>query len=543
VDVLTLRVFVRRPVVLLVLLFVAGTYAGLTVDVPRHFLLAGSMAFCLCAFLCTFPGSRAQHPALFQLLATVFIAFSTFLAGWLSAEVSPFNSRGGWSSGLSWMAGEKVEITGVVSGDADVLPASRSKGVVARFSLRVKEIVPAGCFLPAGRGEIQVLLYGPGEFDVPSYGECWRISGKISRPGSALNGMPARPPSFTANSYNAHFVEGGHGWWLADRCYAARRASAAYLSAGIEEHKQTVDILHSLLLGYRRLSYEMRQVFVFTGTLHIFAISGSHVVVFAGIIIVILGMLRISSVYWGFILAPLLCAYTFATGLQSSAARACIMAIIYWSAPLLGRRPDGITALAVSALIIVGAVPTQLFDRGFILSFVCVLGLIVLYPMINGPVQRRLEPDPLRLQPETRVMTLLRAAGRGLWSLTAMSISAWLVSAPLTAYFFGNFTPAGLLANLIVVPVSALVILTGCLSLVLGACVHWLAVIFNHANIALIWLMVRPMELMAQIPYANIKIDNVPVWSLFVWYSLLAGWVFRRKCRLMNFQKYGDSFP
>ena len=92
------------------------------------------------------------------------------------------------------------------------------------------------------------------------------------------------------------------------------------------------------------------------------------------ILIAILGMFRVSSVYWGLFLAPLLCMYTFATGMQTSAVRACIMAMIYWGAPLLGRKADSLTALCVSALLIVGAVPTQLLDKGFILSFVCVLG-------------------------------------------------------------------------------------------------------------------------------------------------------------------------
>ena len=62
----------------------------------------------------------------------------------------------------------------------------------------------------------------------------------------------------------------------------------------------------------------------------------------------------------------------------------------------------------------------------------------------------------------------MRIAAKGLWSMVAMSISAWLVSAPLTAYFFGNFTPMGIVANLIVSPLSELVITAGCLSLVTG---------------------------------------------------------------------------
>ena len=147
-------------------------------------------------------------------------------------------------------------------------------------------------------------------------------------------------------------------------------------------------------------------------------------VVVAGILIFVLQVLGVSRVHWGLFLAPLLVGYTVAIGMPASAARAALMAIIYFSAPLLRRKADVLSSLALAALIILAVAPSQLFDLGFILSFVCVLGLIILCPLISDPLMKLLEPDPLRLQPEEVWVTTLRNVGRYSSSLLALAVAA-----------------------------------------------------------------------------------------------------------------------
>ena len=73
--------------------------------------------------------------------------------------------------------------------------------------------------------------------------------------------------------------------------------------------------------------------------------------------------------YWVYILAPLLLIYTFATGLRPSAVRACLMALFYFSAPVVGRRFNALSALATTALAVHLFAPAYIFDLGCILSF------------------------------------------------------------------------------------------------------------------------------------------------------------------------------
>lgn len=323
----------------------------------------------------------------------------------------------------------------------------------------------------------------------------------------------------------------------------ARRSASGCLSTGVEDFTQSGEILQALLLGYRsRMSPEVREAFVATSTLHIFAISGSHVVVWAALVTAVCRGFRVSRIYWGAILVPLLAAYTLATGASASAVRACIMASVYFLGPWVHRKTDSLSTVAVAALLILAWNPGQLLDVGFQLSFVVVIGLIVLYGPLDRIFARPLQPDPLRLQPEPRARRWGRAALRTFASLVAASCAAWLVSTPLTVWFFGRFTPVGLIANLVVIPLSSAVMLCGALSVVLGTAVaRILADVFNHAAVAVIWLMTVTTQWMAAIPGLSVQVPDVPAWSVALWYGVIGALALAWKCRPADLEKDGQG--
>ena len=82
--------------------------------------------------------------------------------------------------------------------------------------------------------------------------------------------------------------------------------------------------------------------------------------VVAAVITVLLSACGIPRTRWILFVGPLLIAYTVMTGLQASAVRACIMALVFWSAPLLGRKADIYTALAASAVLLLAITPSPI---------------------------------------------------------------------------------------------------------------------------------------------------------------------------------------
>ena len=198
------------------------------------------------------------------------------------------------------------------------------------------------------------------------------------------------------------------------------------------------------------------------------------------------------------------------------------MAIIYFLAPLMGRKGDSVSALAVAAACILAVAPFQLLQPGFIFSFIVVAGLIALFPVFRSPLESLFEWEPLSIEPEPRwhreVRLIIRRAG----SVAALSLAAWLVSAPLTAYFFGRFSPVALLGNVFVIPLAFLIVVSGALSFLFGSCVAFLGVAFNHANVALVSLLLSGIRVLANVPGGSIPVTKPPLWAILAWYLLLA---------------------
>jgi competence protein ComEC len=242
-------------------------------------------------------------------------------------------------------------------------------------------------------------------------------------------------------------------------------------------------------------------------------------------LVFVLTACRIPRTHWILFLAPLLIAYTAATGMSSSAVRACIMAIAFFAAPLLGREGDALSALSLAAISILIVRPDQLFDPGFLLSFSAVLGLICLYPPFQSYATRRVGPDPLRVQPEPRYATLMRHAFLYVWALAVASAAASLVTTPIVAYFFGIVPLIGLVGNLVAVPLAFLIVCTACLSLFLGSLIPALGEVFNHANWLLVSMLTRTINLLADVPGSHFAVRLPSGWLVLPWYVGLAALV------------------
>ena len=507
----------RRPAVGLVCCYVLGTWAGLRVAPAAWWpAFAGVVAVVALSWLALRLSRRVG-------LAGVYV--SVALVAWLAVGVRPCARPSPVPFAVDADGGLAAELTGIVAGDVTPVLSARTDGEILTFRFRVESIARDGD-VRSWPALVKVRWYAwPGR-QRPAYGQRWVLGARLRGPSEGYRGR-LRYSAFTGPG-GSRCLSSGHGWQFFTGCYAARRSAAAQLAEGIADSAESVSLLQALLLGYRaQLAGPTRLLFTSTGTFHVFAISGLHVGIFCGLMIFALRAARVSRVRWILFVAPLLAGYTVATGAKPSAVRACAMAIVYLAAPLFGRRADSLSSLAVAALVVLAAKPGQLNDAGFIFSFIVVAGLIAMCPLFYERLARGLQPDPLRLDHEPLRVRVLRGVGRGVAGLAAVAWSAWLVSAPLTAFFFGRLTLIAPLSNLFVVPLVFMIVVSGCLSLVLGACIPWLGITFNHANLALIGLTVKGLGLLQRVPYGSLAVAKPPVWAIGLWYALLAAWVLR----------------
>jgi len=138
-----------------------------------------------------------------------------------------------------------------------------------------------------------------------------------------------------------------------------------------------------------------------------------------------------------------------------------------------------------------------------------------------------LAPDPWQIQPDPAGRQVARGVWTGFSRLAAASLAAWVVSAPLTAYYFGLFTPIGLLGNLVAIPLASLAILCGTLALGAGLLALPLAGLFNHANLAIVSALDWSVAQFACVPGGALDLPPVPFAAAAAAYALLLLWRLR----------------
>lgn len=238
-----------------------------------------------------------------------------------------------------------------------------------------------------------------------------------------------------------------------------------WLTAAPARHADEGRLLGAMLMGERTLLDPTQEsAFLLSGTMHLFAISGLHVMLVALTLQQGLNLLRVPRRIGFVIVLCLLGLYVGATGFSPSAVRAASMMAFYWMAGILGRRPRPLPAVVASAVVVLLIQPSQLWEIGFQLSYSVVLGILLLGLPLSERWGARRTPFAFVLKEELKAWQRAVVAGRkrAIDSL-CISFSATIASAPLIVLHFGVWTPGAIVLNAILVPLASLVVATGVL--------------------------------------------------------------------------------
>ena len=229
-------------------------------------------------------------------------------------------------------------------------------------------------------------------------------------------------------------------------------------------------LYRALLLGERYgLRAELRELLYNAGIGHLLAISGLHLGLVAGFAFLIFHffLVRIVAVTgrWGarpvaaLAAFPIALTYGLLTGMGLPALRATLMLAFFTLALVLQREKDLLNSLLLAAFLILSFHPEALFAASFQLSFIGVVALVWILPML--PVVRI-------LQPQDGQDERLRRLGYRLYQFICASLILSLFTAPVVLYHFHRLTPLGMITNLLAVPlVGFLVLPAGLLALCL----------------------------------------------------------------------------
>lgn len=258
---------------------------------------------------------------------------------------------------------------------------------------------------------------------------------------------------------------------------------------GVKEDEYAVAA--AILLGYDdSLPQELRQKYVAAGAMHILCVSGLHVgvifMVFSYMLVFLDDRKKKQRVLKQFVLLVLIWFYALLAGLAPSILRATIMLSFVIIGNVIDRKGVLLNSLAASAFILLCINPANLFDIGFLLSYVAVIGIVVLQ------------------QPISRMFYSKYKIVNKIWEMTSVTIAAQIATTPFTIYYFHQFPIYFWLSNLFMTPISSIVIIGGMIMLLIFF-IPYINNIIAYLVSKMIFVMNYGVSWIESLPYSIVK--------------------------------------
>jgi len=193
-----------------------------------------------------------------------------------------------------------------------------------------------------------------------------------------------------------------------------------------------------LIADQHRISPEMRDRYARAGMVHMLSISGLHVAIIAGAVVLMLEALRLPRLAASVLSVAITGWYVAVIGAPPPAVRSAVMLAMVAASRATQRPTSPWAGLAVGAFVPL-IVPRTVLDLGYQLSVAGIAGLIA-----SGMLARRVLPGRADGWKRRIVKELLTSA------------VATIVTAPLIAWYFGRLSLVAPFANLVASPVIGL---------------------------------------------------------------------------------------
>lgn len=316
---------------------------------------------------------------------------------------------------------------------------------------------------------------------------------------------PANPHEFDYRSYlyYKHITHQGFlqkdafrvvgtqsGHHLVQWAYQARDAFITIFNTYIPS-TDAQNLLVALVLGYRSdLSKDIVNAFTDTGTTHVLSVSGLHVGIIYYVFNLLLGWIlpktRKGILVKGLLIFLLIWFYALITGLSPCICRAAVMISFIVVAKASDKRLNTYNLIACSAFLLLLYDPFLINDVGFQLSYAALTGIIFLQPKIDA-----------WLVVESKI-------AKEIWMLIGVSLAAQVSTLPITLYYFHQFPNYFLVANVIVIPLSTLLLYGGILLLIVAP-IQSIATGVGYILDYIVGLMNASLLWIQQMPYSTIK--------------------------------------
>jgi competence protein ComEC len=356
--------------------------------------------------------------------------------------------------------------------------------------------------------DLNFLIYLPASFQIEPY-SCLEIEGKV-KPAILVKNIGYR-------NYLLSMKVSGIAYYPKVKRIACRMSwKRSFLKSVYQFKEKTKEIINfslpdlqarflsALILGDKdEIPDEWKEKLNNTGLRHIMAISGMHITIWITILmegLILLGFWRGQAFY---LTITFLLFYLILIGLPASAVRAGIMAGLFLIAQKFGYLAESIRLVIMAAFLMLVLNPFLIYNVGFQLSVLAILGIIYLSPFFEEIFEKFKLPELVK-------------------KTLAMTLSAQFFVTPIIAYNFNYFSVVSPITNLLIVPFLPFIILAGIFLIFLGLINLQLTLFVNWFLILIFSYIFQIIEIFSRIPQAVVEIENLSFLIFILYYFFLS---------------------
>lgn len=302
-----------------------------------------------------------------------------------------------------------------------------------------------------------------------------------------------------------------------------RSRTSGWLLSGLPrtDRTQRDALLTALLLGERGPDlYGLNNSFKRVGLAHLLAISGFHLGVLAGFILLIVRIGGRIRPWHGWLVIIAVLFYLLIVQVRMPVLRAGVMIIAGSLALVAGRRLRVRGLIALSGIALLAWRPDQLFTAGFQLSYAVVLGLIHLQPVLHKRwfgISKHIEGSANHM------------LDHWLKSAFATSMTAWIIATPIMIYHFGVVSPLCVPMTIIALPLVSVLLTFGYVKIVLAIILPSASLLVGVGLSLTSDFLISIVQTIDSLPGVEVHVPFVPAaWSIIA-IVLIFWWVLRHR--------------
>lgn len=294
--------------------------------------------------------------------------------------------------------------------------------------------------------------------------------------------------------------------WFNQFLFTARQNVLNILQKNMQGHDDQLAIAEALLIGYTQdLDKDLVQAYSNTGVVHIIAISGMHLALIYVMLVWIFNkipFIRRSKIIKVIFILSCLWLFSLLTGGAPSILRSAVMFSCIVIGENFGRKTSIYNSLAASAFILLCYNPYFLWDVGFQLSYLAVLSIVIFQ------------------KPMYHLLYVKNKWLNKLWTLVSVSLAAQIFTFPVCLYYFHQFPTLFLFTNIIMVPLSSLILFVE-IFLIALAWVPFVGALIGKLTWWLVWLMNKIILWFNSLPFALWDRVSASVASTLILYAFI----------------------